>query len=119
MSVSRQPVTDPQRVAPLRLWVAMARGLVLWLALVWYGTSATLVATDRDELATVATWGVAIVAGGLLLVYTWAVSAAIVERERLRGTLTRGLSLADQALDEARRRWPDLDDETPPNHRLG
>ena len=45
--------------------------------------------------------GGAIVFGGLFLVYTWTVAAAIIERERLRSTLTRSLSLADQALEEA------------------
>ena len=95
-------VGGDRRYAPLRLWVAMVAGFVAWLLLVWFGTEATLARTNRNELVGVAIWGVAIVFGGLFLVYTWTVAATIIERERLRSTLNRSLSLADQALEEAR-----------------
>ena len=66
-------------------------------------TESTLLRVNRDDLVAVAAWGVAVVFGGLFLVYTWTVIAAIVARERLGSTLKRSLSLADQALVEARR----------------
>lgn len=94
--------TDRQQV-PVGLWVAMVAGFVGWLLLVWYGTTATLARTNHEDLVAVATWGVAIVVGGLFLVYTWTVVAAIIERERLRSTLARSLLLADQALKETQR----------------
>lgn len=93
---------DDRRQVSAGLWVVMVAGFVGWLLLVWYGTAATVARTNREDLVAVATWGVAVVVGGLFLVYTWTVVAAITERERLRATLTRSLSLADQALEEAR-----------------
>jgi Tfp pilus assembly protein PilN len=103
MSDRQYEVGGERTNVPIRLWVAMAAGFVVWLLLVWYGTQVTVARTNREELIGVAIWGVAISFGGLFLVYTWTVAATIIERERLRSTLTRTLSLADQALDEARR----------------
>jgi len=84
------------------LRAAMVAGFIAWLLLVWYATDMTLARTDRDDLVRVSMWGMAIVFGGLLVIYTWTVAAGIIERERFRSTVERGLKLADQALEEAR-----------------
>ena len=68
---------------PLWLWVALIVGLVAWLFLIWLGADPTVLRVKRDDLLPVAAWGVAIVFGGLFLVYTWTVVTAIVARERL------------------------------------
>jgi hypothetical protein len=81
---------------------AMVAGFVAWLLLVWYATNMTLARTDSDDLVRVSMWAVAVVFGGLLVIYTWTVATAIIERERFRSTVERGLKLADQALEEAR-----------------
>jgi hypothetical protein len=99
MTEYRLETNRPQ--VPVGLLVAMVAGFAGWLLLVWYATASTLARTNHEELVVVATWGVAIVVGGLFLVYTWTVMAAIIERERLRSTLARSLLLADQALEEA------------------
>jgi len=87
----------------LYLWAALAAGCVAWLCLIWFGTGATLSRVSHDDLVIVATWGVAIVFGGLFLVYTGTIVAAIVARERLRSTVTRSMAFADEVLKEARR----------------
>lgn len=79
-----------------------AAAFVAWLVLVWYATSTTIARTNREELLAVAMWGVAIVVGGLFLLYTWTVAVAIIERGRLRGTLDRATRLADETLTEGR-----------------
>lgn len=106
MTDLRYEVGGDRTGVPLRLWVVMAAGFVAWLLLVWYGTESTLARTNRDELIGIAIWGVAIAFGGLFLVYTWTVAATIIERERFRSTVARSLSLADQALEEARQLAP-------------
>jgi hypothetical protein len=102
MSDGRYEVGSERTDVPMRLWVAIAAGFVVWLLLVWYGTQLTVARTNREELIGVAIWGVAISFGGLFLVYTWTVAATIIERERLRSTLTRSLALADRVLEDAR-----------------
>jgi hypothetical protein len=91
----RDEVAGDSEQVRRRLWIVMAAGLVVWLLSVWYATAVTMAGTDPDELVGVAAWGVAIVFGGLFLVYTWTVLTAIIEGERLRSTVARGLSLAD------------------------
>jgi cytochrome c biogenesis protein CcdA len=92
---------DDQNNTAVGLRLAIAAGFVVWLGLIGVGIASTTAGLNRDELLRVAVWGVAIVAGGLFLVYTWTVAAAITERERLRGTIKRALALADRALEEA------------------
>jgi hypothetical protein len=92
----------------LSLRTGMLVVFVAWLLFVWYGTKMTIVQTQHTDLIRVAIWGVAIVFAGLLVTYTWTIAAAIIERERFRGTVERALKLADQALEEARRLDPDI-----------
>lgn len=84
------------------LWIALAAGCVAWLYLIWLGTGATLSRVSHDELVIVAAWGVAIVFGGLFVVYTGTIVAGIHARQRLRSTLRRSMRLADEVLEEAR-----------------
>jgi hypothetical protein len=92
-------------VSSAALWsrTAMVLAFIAWLLLVWYATNVTLARARPDDLVRASMWGVAIVFGGLVVFYTWTVAAAIIERERFRMTVERGLRLADRALEEARR----------------
>lgn len=84
---------------------ATMAGFVAWLLLISIGT-VVLMRTSHDDLLRVTVWGVAVVVGGLFLVYTWSVATATIARERLRGTLKRSISLADEALRQAERATP-------------
>jgi hypothetical protein len=101
MSSGQLRLGDDRNDSTLALRLAIAAGFVIWLGLIWFGIESTTAGLGRDELIRVAVWGVAIVAGGLFLVYTWTVAATIIERERLRGSINRALALADRALEEA------------------
>jgi hypothetical protein len=91
---------DSPSAMPAKTGLVLA--LAAWIAVIWYAVNDVGRRIPPEQYTLVATWGVAIVAGGVFVLYTWTVVAGIMARERLRASLQRSITIADDALDEFR-----------------